>query len=207
VSALTHSLDHAGCYDASEVTDLVRGADKRERLIDSARTLIHQQGVHTTTLAEVAGHAKVPAGNVYYYFKTKEDLVRAVVDDYVGQATSILEELDRLRTPASRLKGLTRSWLQVADTVADHGCPVGSLCAELNKCDGPLRDAGAEILGRITDWSEAQFRQLGHRDAPDLAMALISGIQGSALLANTFRDATIMSRQTRHMEKWIDSLA
>lgn len=186
---------------------MVHDAGKRERLIDSARTLIHQQGVHSTTLAEVAERASVPAGNVYYYFKTKDDLVRAVVDDYVGQATAILGELDRLRTPASRLKGLTRSWLQVADTVADHGCPVGSLCAELNKCDGPLRDAGAEILGRITDWSEVQFRELGRRDARDLAMALMSGIQGSALLANTFSDGTIMTRQSRHLEKWIDSLA
>ena len=189
------------------MTDLVSSAGKRERLIESAKTLIHEQGVHPTTLAEVAAHANVPPGNVYYYFKAKQDLVRAVVDDYVAQATSMLGELDRLRTPASRLKGLTRSWLEVADTVADHGCPVGSLCADLNNCDGVLRDAGAEILGRITDWAQEQFRQLGRRDARDLAMALLSGIQGSALLANTFRDASIMTRQSRHLEKWIDSLA
>lgn len=189
------------------MTDLISGAGKRERLIESAKALIHEQGVHPTTLAEVATHANVPPGNVYYYFKAKQDLIRAVVDDYVGQATSMLEELDRLRTPASRLKGLTRSWLQVADTVAEHGCPVGSLCADLNNCDGPLRDAGAEILGRITDWAEAQFRELGRRDARDLAMALLSGIQGSALLANTFNDATVMTRESRFLEKWIDSLA
>ena len=187
------------------MTDLVRSG-KRERLIAAARTLIHEQGVHATTLAEVAHRADVAAGNVYYYYKTKEDLVRAVVDDYIGQAESILAELDRLRSPASRLKGLTRGWLEVADTVAEHGCPVGGLCAELNRCDGALSHAGAEILGRITDWAEAQFRQLGRRDAKDLAMALISGIQGSALLANTFHDATIMSRQARHLERWIDSL-
>jgi AcrR family transcriptional regulator len=168
---------------------------------------MHEQGVHPTTLAEVAERADVPAGNVYYYFKTKEDLVRAVVDDYVGQADALLAEFDRLRSPASRLKGLTRGWLDVADTVADHGCPVGSLCAELNRCDGPLGTAGAEILVRITEWCEAQFRQLGQRDARDLALALLSGIQGSALLANTFHDASIMKRQTRHLERWIDSLA
>ena len=189
------------------MTDLLSGLGKRERLIESAKTLIHEQGVHPTTLAEVATHANVPPGNVYYYFKTKQELLRAVVDDYVGQATAILDELNRLRTPATRLKGLTRSWLQVADTVADHGCPVGSLCAELNNCDGPLRDAGAEILGRITDWAAGQFRELGRRDASDLAMALMSGIQGSALLANTFRDSGIMTREARHLEKWIDSLA
>jgi TetR/AcrR family transcriptional repressor of nem operon len=195
-----------GWYSASEMTDLVRSSGKRERLIAAARTLVHEQGVHATTLAEVAHRADVPPGNVYYYFKTKEDLVRAVVDDYVGQAESMLAELDRLRSPASRLKGLTRGWLDVADTVAEHGCPVGGLCAELNRCDGPLGRAGAEILGRITKWAEEQFRQLGRRDTRDLSMALLSGIQGSALLANTFHDATIMSRQAHHLERWIDSL-
>src|SRR5690348_5642603 len=176
------------------MTDLMRGSGKRDRLIESAKTLIHQQGAHATTLAEVATHADVPPGNVYYYFKTKEDLIRAVVDNYIGIAAALL-------------KGLTRGWLEVADTVADHGCPVGSLCAELSKCDGALNTAGAEILGRITDWAAAQFRQLGRRDALDLAMALLSGIQGSALLANTFHDSAIMTRQSRHLEKWIDSLA
>ena len=188
------------------MTDLVQSAGKRERLIAAARTLIHEQGAHATTLADVAQRADVPPGNVYYYFKTKEELIRAVVDDYVGQAESMLAELDRLRSPTSRLKGLTRGWLDVADTAAEHGCPVGGLCAELNRCDGALSRAGAEILGGITDWAQLQFRQLGLRDARDLAMALLSGIQGSALLANTFHDATIMSRQARYLERWIDSL-
>ena len=95
----------------------------------------------------------------------------------------------------------------MADTVAEHGCPVGGLCADLNKCDGPLGRAGAEILGSIIKWAEVQFRQLGRRNAKDLSMALMSGIQGSALLANTFHDATIMNRQAHHLERWIDSLA
>ena len=189
------------------MTDLVQGEGKRERLIESAKALMHQQGVHATTLAEVAGHAGIPPGNVYYYFKTKEDLIRAVVDDYVALAEAMLAQLGTLRSPAARLKALTRSWLEVADTAADYGCPVGSLCAELNKCDGPLSSAGTEILGRITAWAEAQFRELGRRDAADLSIALLSGIQGSALLANSFRDAKIMSREVRYLERWIDSLA
>src|SRR5690348_11690792 len=100
------------------MTDLMRGSGKRDRLIESAKTLIHQQGAQATTLAEVATHADVPPGNVYYYFKANEDLIRAVVDNYIGIADAMLAGLDRLRTPAARLKGLTRGWLEVADTVA-----------------------------------------------------------------------------------------
>jgi hypothetical protein len=33
------------------------------------------------------------------------------------------------------------------------------------------------------------------------------GIQGSALLANAFRDPAILIRQARHLERWIDFLS
>ena len=53
----------------------VKRNDKRERLIQAADKLIYEQTFHTTTLADIAKLADVPLGNVYYYFKTKEDLV------------------------------------------------------------------------------------------------------------------------------------
>ena len=59
-----------------------KGAAKRDRLVAAARTTIHQQGVEKTTLADIAAAADVPVGNVYYYFKTKDELVAAVLDSY-----------------------------------------------------------------------------------------------------------------------------
>ena len=38
-------------------------------------------------------------------------------------------------------------------------------------------------------------------------MTLLAGIQGAALLANTFRDPELMARQIRRLERWIDSLS
>jgi TetR/AcrR family transcriptional regulator, transcriptional repressor for nem operon len=179
--------------------------DKRERLVDSARTLIHEQGVHRTTLAEVAERAAVPLGNVYYYFKSKDELVRAVLEGYQEQADVLIEAFDRHRSPQARLKALVRNWADMRDEVARYGCPMGTLCAELDKLDGGADRDAAAIMARIIDWAEDQFRQLGRRDARDLAVALFAGIQGAALLANTFRDADILNRQGRHLERWIDS--
>ena len=45
-------------------------------LLEAANKLVHQQGFNQTTLADIAKAAQVPLGNVYYYFKTKEDIVR-----------------------------------------------------------------------------------------------------------------------------------
>ena len=186
-----------------------RTAGKRDRLVESATALFHEQGVQRTTLAEVAERAEVPLGNVYYYFKTKDELLGAVLDGYLEQAAALIASFERSRTPQARLKALVRNWVDMRDAVVRHGCPMGTLCAELDKSEGGLDRQAAEVMARIIDWSEDQFRQLGRPDAAarELALALFAGIQGAALLANTFRDPTILSRQSRHLERWIDSLS
>src|ERR671931_1749108 len=180
---------------------------KRERLVESATALFHEQGVHRTTLAEVADRAEVPLGNVYYYFKTKDELIGAVLAGYLEQAETLIASLERRSTPQARLKALVRNWSDMRDAVVSHGCPMGTLCAELDNLEGSLDREAAKVMARIIDWSEDQLRQLGRQDARDLAVALFAGIQGAALLANTFRDSSLLTRQTRHLERWIDSLA
>src|ERR1043166_5600225 len=137
---------------------------KRERLIASARMLIHAQGVHRTTLADVADRADVPLGNVYYYFKTKDELIGAVLESYTQEAAKLLEEFERHRSPKARLKALVRNWDSMRDAVADRGCPMGTLCSELDKVDGEAARDAAAVLAIIIDWAEDQFRQLGRRD-------------------------------------------
>ena len=56
------------------------------------------------------------------------------------------------------------------------------------------------------DWAEQQFRALGRRDAHDLALDLIAAYEGSALLASTLRDPSVLSRAARRLSRWIDTL-
>ena len=185
---------------------VVTKGDKRQRLVASATALFHEQGIHRTSLADVANHADVPVGNVYYYFKTKDELVNAVVDCYQQQAAALIASFERKQTPQARLKALVRSWSDLRDEIVDHGCPMGTLCAELDKHGGGLDREAAKVMESIVDWAEGQFRELGATDARDLAVALFAGIQGAALLANTFRDPAILTRQGRVLDRWIDSL-
>src|ERR671931_627926 len=133
-------------------------AAKRERLVESATALFHEQGVHRTTLADVAERAEVPLGNVYYYFKTKDELVGAVLAGYHEQAATLIDSFERGRTPEARLKALVRNWIDMRDAVVRHGCPMGTLCTELHKGEGGLDGEVAKVMARIIDWSEEQFR-------------------------------------------------
>jgi TetR/AcrR family transcriptional regulator, transcriptional repressor for nem operon len=118
----------------------------------------------------------------------------------------LLARLDTRKTPRSRLKGLTRNWADAAAIVAQSGCPIGSFCSELAKSSGDTTESGAELFNLLLSWAEAQFRELGRRDAADLALTLVSGIQGAAVLSNSFHDPRIMSRQVRQLDRWIDSI-
>ena len=181
--------------------------DKRERLVAGAREVIHRQGVEKTTIADIAQEAGVPVGNVYYYFKTKDELVEAAIDSHVRDIRTLLDSLERHRTPQTRLKGLVKVLTDQRELAAQYGCPLGSLCSELDKRADGLDRTSAQMLELPIDWAEAQFRQLGRRDARDLAVALMAAYQGIALLTNTFRDPELMTREARRINRWIDSIA
>jgi AcrR family transcriptional regulator len=179
---------------------------KRERLIDGARQVLHAQGVEGTTLADIANAADVPVGNVYYYFKTKDDLVQAVIATHAEEIETRLASLEQHRTPKSRLKVFVRMLTDQRELAASYGCPHGSLCSELDKRDDDLSRSCAQLIRLPIEWAERQFRAMGRRDARELAVALIASYQGVALLTNTLRDPELMEREGRRLERWIDSL-
>src|SRR5229473_4265442 len=83
--------------------------DKRTRLIDTAMKLAYRRGFRETSLADIAEAAQVPVGNVYYYFKTKEELGEAVVERRLEEFRSLREEMDRLISPKERLFAFVES--------------------------------------------------------------------------------------------------
>lgn len=173
----------------------------------AACDLVHRQGVERTTLADIAEAADVPAGNVYYYFKTKNDIVAAVVQTHVEQIESSLALLEqRHRSPKTRLKGLVGVVARQGDSIAHYGCPYGSLCSELAKRAEGSEPLAAQLMQMLLDWAEQQFRSMGRRDAHDLAVELVAAYQGGAVLANALGRPEILARQARRLERWIDTL-
>lgn len=182
-------------------------ATKRERLTASAVELLHRHGAEGPTLADIALAAGVAPGNVYYYFKTRDELLRAVVERRERDVRDRLMSLDRRRTPRARLRALTRSWADVAELVAARGCPIGALNVDMRRRGGELHASAAALFRSLLEWIEAQLREMGRDDAPELAAALLGAVQGACVLANALDDPEVLVRETRRLERWIDSLA
>ena len=179
---------------------------KRERLTAAAARMLHEQGVEKTTLADIARAANVPVGNVYYYFKTKDELIEAAIGAHAEGLHAMIASLDELPTPQERLKELVGGWVRQRELAVRFGCPFGTLCSELDKRADGLDRTAAEVMRIFIDWTEQQFRTMGRDDSRDLAVALLAAYQGISLLTNTFRDPELMVREGARLERWIDSL-
>jgi TetR/AcrR family transcriptional regulator, transcriptional repressor for nem operon len=198
----------------SKMTNSIRDRDavapvqpgKRDRLVAAARQVIYEQGIEKTTLADIAAAAGIPLGNVYYYFKTKNDIVEAVVESHLHEARGIMKSIDEsYDSPRDRLKALFGALMREAETIARYGCPHGSLCLELDKrADDP--GLAARLMREPVDWVQRQFAAIGRPDARDLALEVIARYQGTALLSSTFRDPTLMPREAARVAAWIDDL-
>ena len=159
-------------------------------------------------LSDIARQAKVAKGSIYYYFKTKEDIVSTVMHERVENIKALLHKWQSLSSPQKRLIALVNLWLEDRDIDSKYGCPIGSLCYELAKNQGDLSMMAAEPLKLLTSWSEEQFHEMGktRKQAADLGLHLVSALQGVSLLANAFRDPEVITREARQLKSWIKTL-
>jgi len=182
--------------------------DKRARLVDAAAKLVHEQGFHRTTLADISDESGVPLGNLSYYFKTKDAIGEAVVDRLACAYDALRESWESTPDPRDRLTSFIQMTMDNRDVLSRSGCPVGTLCAELGKEGGAVADSATRVLGELLGWIEAQFRLLGKGAASaDLANHLLSAIQGTSLLALAFHDSKLVERESRYLRRWVHDLA
>lgn len=177
--------------------------DKRTRLVQAADKLFHEQGVSVTTLANIAQLADVPLGNVYYYFKSKESIIMAVVDYRRQHLNALFANFDQATDPRVRLTQLIHHGANVA-TETFLGDALGSLCQELAKQGGDMSQEAATLMNELVSWAETQFKSMGKGDtAKSLAVNLISNLQGMSLLGLTFKDRDLLTRQSQFLTDWI----
>jgi len=182
--------------------------DKRTRLVDAAAKLVHEQGFHRTTLADISDESGVPLGNLNYYFKTKDAIGNAVVERLACTYDVLRESWELMPDPRDRLTSFIQMTMDNRHALSRSGCPVGTLCAELSKEGGSVASNATRVLRDLLGWIEAQFRLLGKGAASaDLANHFLSAIQGTSLLALAFHDSKLVERESRYLQRWVHDLA
>lgn len=66
---------------------------RRRELIDTAERLFLEKGYNDTTISDIVKAAEVAQGTFYYYFKTKDEVLDAIADDYLMETRKIADEI------------------------------------------------------------------------------------------------------------------
>ena len=171
-----------------------RGAATRARIVDAATELVRAHGVANTTIDAVIEAGKVSKSQVYHYFADKDDLVLAVIQ---RQAECVLGTHEEMLRKLNSLAGLRRWRDAVVELTRQAncagGCPLGSLAAELAETPR-TRTALAASFARWASYFEMAFARMQSRtgkrpgaDLKELSEAMLAGLQGGLLLAQTMR--------------------
>ena len=182
-------------------------AEPRERLLQAAEKTTYRFGFGNASIADIAEEARVPLGNVYYYFKTKNEINDAIIDLRVSRFRKLLQEFDQAESPKERLCRFVQIKIKNSEHLARFGCPVGTLCSELRKLGGPSADKSTILFSEALAWMEGHFRAIGKADeSRELAVHLLSATQGVSLLAHTFHDPQMIVAEAERLQEWIRGL-
>ena len=187
-------------------------AEKRAELVTAAKLLLQEQGLHRTTLADVASRAAVPLGTIFYYFKTKDLLAEAVFEAYDAALHVDFASWESVHDkPMARLRCLVRAPRSAPDRVVEWGFPLGSLLSECAKlgASSNLGNVASRVVSRYIEWVVEQFRADGFRlrESRELAMDLVGAIEWALLLPSAMQSKGVLHRRLRRIERWLSNVS
>ena len=170
---------------------------RRRQLVAAARAVLGRDGMGGGTLRAVAAEAGVPLGTVHYIFKTKEQLLRAVLEDVLEQVGAVIAGSPR--GSADFGTSMRSSAVEVWSKLVEQD--TGEQIMQYELTIWALRTAGMEDLARwqyqlyidtlTVRWQKAAARaNVTLAASPEqLARLLLAGIDGLILQYLALRDA------------------
>lgn len=186
-----------------------RGQSIREKIITTADDLFYKGGYNNTSFSDISQAVGISRGNFYHHFKTKDDILAAVI---AHRKTIINDSLQRWNlkheAPRDRLNCYIDMMVGLKEDIYKHGCPVTSVCTEIVKLRNINQANATEMISLFLDWMTKEFIRLGYDEqkAHELSMHLVSRTQGISLMTNAFSDQAFLLREMGQLKEWIAEL-
>ena len=166
----------------------------RSRLVDSARGLFWEKGYEATSLGDVVKRAKANPGSLYYFFKSKEELLLAVLDRYGELLWPVVMEpaFKAVDDPMVRIFAVLEGYRQaLIATEFARGCPIGSLSLEIGEASRKAREKIAANFDGWVGWirkclDDAADQLPPETDHAALARFVLTVMEGAVMQARAY---------------------
>lgn len=189
-------------------------ASTRDKILDAAARLFHEQGYHATGIATILREADANAGSLYHVFPSKEALLEGVLERYVQLLRPVVMDPveDAERDPIGRVFALLeqyRRWLSPNGFVM--GCPIGNLALEV----GDNNAAARVLIDRnfanwsavVRSWLDAAGNRLpAGTDRKRLGDFVLTVMEGAIMLARASGSPEPFDAGVEQLRRYFDLL-
>ena len=187
---------------------LNKGEKTRAGIVECAGRLFYEHGYEGTSFSDIVEASGLFRGNIYHYFKTKDEILRAVIEAHLEVYRGMMAKWDAENDDAKvRLVAFVDMITGRKAELVEFGCPIGSLNTELAKDRRDLQQTASALFDLFRDWLTVCFKQLGKgAESESLALHLLGRAQGVAVISHVYRDAKLLRHETKTLRDWISQL-
>jgi TetR/AcrR family transcriptional repressor of nem operon len=186
----------------------------RARIILAAVELFYSQGYEATGMAQILKKSRANSGSFYFFFKSKEQLLDAVLEWYLAHLDPIILQPVRAATqdPIERIFVLLDNYREkILMTDFTFTCPIGRLALEIDPARKKIHN---KIAANFDGWTAAvrQFLQdASHRlpsdtDLDQLALFVLTVMEGGVMQARAHRSIVPFDSSVAQLRHHLDHL-
>lgn len=182
--------------------------NSKEKIVLAADQLFYARGYSQTSFSDIAKETGIPRGNFYYYFKTKDEILTAVLEHRQILVEELLVACNNSSSEArDQLLYLIDILVREEDAIINYGCPLGSLSTELSKSSVTMQQQVKSIFETLRVWIDDKFSSAGFSDRSEiLSMEMLSRLQGTTVLANIYQDINFLRRSALQHKQWLTEM-
>ncbi len=178
-----------------------KGEESRQRLIECAAELFWKNGYSATGISEILRQADLPKGSFYFYFKSKDDLAKAVTEYY---QKILLEQFQK--------SSQGNDWENFIEEIFDYlsgrtngqtftGCPYAVLGMETALSKPTIASVFMEGLTKFEQifLEVLLYSGLSQDHAMTLSRRMLSIYQGELLLGRISSDTSYLKNARKNM--------
>jgi TetR/AcrR family transcriptional repressor of nem operon len=185
-----------------------KGVATKNRIVETAQLLFHLQGFSNTSMDDIIKKSEVKKGNLYFYFRSKDELGYAVLDRctedfmqrYLGLASKPGRSLEKIYGMLNQMEQGLR------EKNCRGGCLFGNFAIEMSD----IHEGFRKRVEKVFDVWTVQFQEVldGAKQKGEinrsintraLAQLLVAAIEGATMLAKTKKDPKAFRSCTRSL--------
>lgn len=181
---------------------MIERSPKAREIMANTRQLLTAGGYKSFSYADLAERVGIRKASIHHHFPGKEDLVKAVVQEYRAEAQAGMAAMDQqINDPLVKVRGYADFWSACIKDGSSPFCICVMLAVELPTL--PVEIA-AEVAGHFSDLSDwlASLLRAGeaqgifqlNETAQAEARALMAGIHGAMLAARAFNNPQVFDQ-------------